>query len=209
MSSLCDIATFLLSALDAKDTNNLALVNSEIFYGPPTSYISRSIHNRIPSKRNRGEPSLRDFIEKLKIIKPNLHLLTLSLQDMDVNNLTLQWKYPFVRATTNAPHLDLKSLTPNLAYFTVQEEGHADHCLDLFNGLTIPSRLKLLDLRQVHIPRLAGHDKFANVVNCAKGVKTIFCSCCNIFTRSVWETKWTEVPCSFITFPEQSICENS
>lgn len=211
MTTLCNIATLLLRSLDANDTNNLALVNSEIFYGPPTFYISRSIYNRISPKRKRCalEPELRDFVERLKIIKPNLHLLTESLKSMDINTLTLQWKFPYVRSTTLAPELDLKSLTPHLAHLSVQEEGRADFCLDLFRGLTIPSRVQTLDFSGVHFPKKKSIEKFANVLKCASGFRAVFCSCCDSLTRSSWERGWTATACSFSPFPDESICENA
>ena len=190
--SFLDIATFLLQNLSAKDTNRLALVHREIFCGPPTSYVSRKVYNCV--KRSKSKfPSLTDFVEKLRIVKPNLHSIAFSLQCVDINSLTLEWRYPYVRATTAPPCLDLETLAPNLAVFRIVEDRAADHCLAVFHNLKLPLRLRKLDFSGVHSPPQLYH---TTLISLAKSRKTEFCSCCDHFTRPVWEIKWSAQPCT-------------
>jgi hypothetical protein len=153
-------------------------------------------------------PILSDFVDKVKIIKPNLHLLSESLHGMDINTLTLEWSFPFVRATSLPPEIDLKSLCPHLAYLTVKEDGvQSDHCLPFFRGLSLPKRLRVLDLSKVHFPK--NEVQFRDVLIVARGMKTIFCSCCHEFTKDAWENKWKEVDCLFFSSPNNQVCENT
>jgi hypothetical protein len=194
--NICDVATFVLSLLNAKETNELALVHSEIFYGPPTSFVSRSTHNRV-QKRKRTN-ALINFIEHLKIFNPNLHLLEESLQETDLNAFTLEWRAPFVRATTNPPFLDLIFTCPNLRSISIREPNkEADYCLPFFEMIdSFPQRLKKLDISEVHF----GNDfDIEKILQLSSNIETIFCDC--IYSRIIRkEKKWSFKPCSvFVT----------
>ena len=190
MPTLCDIASFLIDRIDCEETKNLALVNSQIFNGPPTSYISRSVYNNVPIRLINKNSKLWDFVEKIKLKKPNLHTLQDSLKDLDINTLTLEWSFPSIRATTNPPILDLATIAPYLKILILKENGNADYSLPFFKSLILPSKLKLLDVSQLHLP--ININDFLIVIEAAKGIQCKFCSCCNIITSQFWERKWIE-----------------
>lgn len=191
MPSLCDIASFLLDRIDCKETKNLALVNSQIFNGPPTAYISRSVYNNVPKRKINSNSKLWDFVEKIKLKKPNLHTLKDSLKGLDINTLTLEWSYPTVRSTTIPPSMDLPTFSPYLKVLILKENGKADHSLLFFQSLILPKHLKLLDVSELHLP--TNIDDFLPVINSAKGRNCKFCSCCHVITSKYWEKKWTQV----------------
>lgn len=189
--NICDVATFVLSLLNAKETNELSCVNSEIFYGPPTSFISRSTQNRV-KKRKRS--TLINFIEHLKIYNTNLHLLEESLLEMDLNALTLEWRAPFVRATTRPPVLNLNLICPNLKTITIKEPlKEADFCLPFFEMISVlPSRLKYLDVSEVHF---SSSEQISDLIRLSQNIETNFCECIKPFLTT-FEKKWTFKSCS-------------
>ncbi len=191
--NICDVATFVLSLLNAKETNELACVHSEIFYGPPTSFVSRSTHNRV-QKRKRTV-ALINFVEHLKIFNPNLHLLEESLKETDLNALTLEWRAPFVRATSNPPSLDFISTSPNLRTICVKEpHKDADYCLPFFDMIeSMPKRLKRLDFSEIHFCKES--KTIEKIMHLSLNIETVFCECISRFLH--WkDDKWSFKPCS-------------
>jgi hypothetical protein len=191
MASFCDVATFILDRLERKEAVSLSLVNSQVLNGAPTSYVSTSVTNRVPKRLKGFNGKLWDFVEKLKVKKPNLHTLNSSLQDLSINSLTLEWTNPLVRSTSLPPPINLQVLAPNLGYLTLKENGTADHSLPFFQDVQLPKRLRLLDLSGLHLP--SDESKFLPVILAARNVKCRFCKCCSIMTHPVWEKNWSEV----------------
>jgi len=195
MTCVFDVATFLFEYLSLNEIKNLTLVHRDILNGPVTNFIAISAHSRAPKRKDFEGPLIRDFIEKLTIKKPNLHLLNEWLCDLDLNALILIWTFPCVRATTDPPSIDLKKHVPHLKTLKIVENGNSVYCLPFFkSGFTIPDRLKLLDLSDLHISKEPTDFNF--VIDRCKNVTTVFCCCCQEFTRPVWENNWTETNCS-------------
>lgn len=186
---LCDVATFLFESLNVNDTKNLALVHSEIFNGPPTSFISTSVYNRVPKRKRSDNSKFWDYVKTLNLKKPNLHILKESLKGLDLITLTLEWSFPIVRSTT-FPEIDLQDVCPKLVSLTLKEYGQAKHSLLFFKTLKLPNTLKYFDVSHLHLPE--NEEDFYPVILSAKGKISRFCSCCSILTKQVWEKNWIE-----------------
>jgi hypothetical protein len=190
MRELSEIATYLFDCLHVNDTKNLALVESQIFNGPPTSYISTSVFNGVPKRKTSKNLKFWDYVKKLKLKKPNLHTLKDSLKGLQLTMLTLEWGYPNVRCTTY-PNVNLQEIMPKLNYLKLREIGPADFSLLFFKQLTLPLNLKYLDVSELHLPD--NELDFYPVIIAAKGRKSIFCKCCSKLTKEVWEKNWSEI----------------
>jgi hypothetical protein len=204
--NLCSVATFLLRDLSVSDTQSLALVQKEIFCGPPTSYVSRKVINSVRRVLS-NIPTLWDFVEKLTIEKPNLHTLKTSLLNVDINTLELRWTaYPFVSATTLPPPIDFPAWVPKLAVLIVKEQGVAKHCLPLFECLIIPKRLRLLDFKGVHCTK--DNKELSNISKILSDCAEIKCEvhiCECLLSQTIKlrrHQKLTVFPCSFLFVPE-------
>lgn len=195
MASLCNVATFLLGHIDSKESNQLALVHPAILSGPPVAYTSRSVRNHLPPRSPQELPLLRDFIDRLTVLQPNLHTLSDSLRGMDLHRLELAWIPPHVRATTPPPLLDLAELVPHLKELVVREAGFVDYCLPLFSNLRVPLCLRALDLSGLHVDADAEGADFTCVVLAARRLRATFCACCSRLTAPHWEGAWRQVPC--------------
>ena len=192
MVSLQQVATFLLKDLSRVDTCNLALVEKQIFFGPPTSYITTRVYNRVHRKKHLHIPRLWDFVDTLVIEKPNLHILETSLEGLDIKSLELRWTFPFVQITTDPPLLDLKKWSPYLKVLRIREDGIARHSLPLFANL-VPFDLKLLDIRNIH-SKLSVIN-LQNIIQLS--LKVQMCQCLSDFI--CLEKKIELFPCLFTT----------
>jgi hypothetical protein len=189
MISLNHVATFLLNDLSSCDTKNLALVHRHIFCGPPTAYMSRRVYNRVNFKKIYNLPLLWDFVDTLIIEKPNLHILQESLQNLDIKSLELRWTFPFVKATTHPPLINLNKWSPYLKKLIIREDGLAFHCLPLFSNIRV--QLKILDIKNVHSKK--NIEGLEELIKCSKQVK--ICECLSSYITD--EKKFEIFKCLF------------